>query len=30
MPRSLRRVGPAWLRWREQEIAHGQFGRAAA
>jgi uncharacterized protein (DUF2236 family) len=30
MPRSMRRMGPAWLRWREREIAHGQFGSAAA
>jgi uncharacterized protein (DUF2236 family) len=28
MPRSLRRMGPAWLRWRADEISRGQFGAA--
>ena len=30
MPRSLRRMGPAWLRWREEQIERGMFGPQAA
>jgi uncharacterized protein (DUF2236 family) len=29
MPRSLRVVGPGYLRWRSDAIAGGPFGRAA-
>jgi uncharacterized protein (DUF2236 family) len=29
MPRSLRVVGPGYLRWRREAISHGPFGRAA-